>query len=125
MTWRIEFDAEHGIVETLYSGWMSPSELKDAVEATLSVAREHAAMRYLSDCAGLQGGHSVFDLYGIVDFLESCGFSRLSKEAVIFPQLEHAAREVEFWETSSKNRGFNVRLFNDRDSAIAWLLESP
>ncbi|MFM8331837.1 MAG: hypothetical protein ACKN9T_09120 [Candidatus Methylumidiphilus sp.] len=123
MPWQIKFHADLGIVETVYSGLISPAELQAVARATLDFGLEHASDLYLGDCGNLQGGHSIFDLYAIVDLLEACGFSRLAKEAILFPQLAAVARDAEFWETSTKNRGFNVRLFRDRASAIRWLLE--
>jgi hypothetical protein len=42
---------------------------------------------------------------------------------VLLPQLSIAQRATEFWETSCANREFIVRVFGDREAALAWLCE--
>lgn len=125
MPWHTQFHPEYGVVETAYCGLLSPPELQSAVEATLALAREHGSVRFLSDCTTLEGGHSVFDLYALLDVLESWGFRRGWKEALLFPLAEDstAADDVLFWQTACSNRGFFVRIFRDRTEALCWLTE--
>lgn len=44
------------------------------------------------------------------------------REAVLVPASAVAADSVHFWETAAGNRGVTVQLFQDRASALAWLL---
>ncbi|MGZ8218160.1 hypothetical protein [Methylomagnum sp.] len=124
MPWQIIFQADARIVETVYSGVVKPDELMAACKATLAFARENSAILFLGDCMALQGGHSVFDLYAIVDVLETHGFPRAGKEALLFPPLElsDVSRNIDFWETACGNRGYVVRVFHDREAALRWLI---
>jgi hypothetical protein len=122
MPWRVVFCPEKGVIETVYSGDLDPVELREAVDATLLLSQEHSASRFLGDCSGLLGGHSVFDLYGLVEFLQSVGFPDGFKEALLVPPEQAAnAPDFEFWETACLNRGFEVRMFTDRADAMDWL----
>lgn len=42
-------------------------------------------------------------------------------ETLILPVHRPSMEDVRFWETACGNRGFCVRVFDDRDAAIAWL----
>ncbi|SMF95947.1 hypothetical protein SAMN02949497_3325 [Methylomagnum ishizawai] len=122
--WRVTYHSDNGVVEAVFGGELTPDELRTAVEATLEAARRHANFLVLADCLELRGGHSLFDLYALVDFLEASGIPPNFKEALLMPG---AGREwfegVEFWETACLNRGLAVRIFSDRAAALAWLLE--
>jgi hypothetical protein len=37
--------------------------------------------------------------------------------------LQSSIAEIKFYETACKNRGFNVKIFTEREDAIAWLAE--
>jgi hypothetical protein len=121
MPWNITVHPKTGIVETLYGGRLSPTELQAAVLATIEQGRKRGATLYLGNCTSLEGGHSVTDLYFLADLLQSLGLTSEFHEAILLPQLEAAAEDVQFWETTTRNRGCDVRVFRDREAALAWL----
>jgi hypothetical protein len=123
--WEASYLPDLDAVLTVYCGVIPPGTLKEAVEATLDLGRERGTTRFLADCTSLEGGHSVVDLYGLAALVESVGTTRDLREALVMPQLEAAARDVEFWETTCRNRGFDVRVFAGMAEARAWLLEGP
>lgn len=113
-----------GVIETTFSGNITPGELGAVVEEAMALARRHTTFLFLADCMGLEGGHTVFDLYGLVEFLKSQGLPPGFKEALLMPGSGEGLIEgVEFWETACLNRGINVRIFGDRAAALAWLME--
>ncbi len=121
MPWRVDIPLEASLVETTYSGVLTPPELSDAVRETLRVAETSGLKRFLADCTSLEGGHSILDLYALVDSIAKDA-TGIDKEAVLLPSLPAAAEDVRFWETACFNRGLNVRVFVDRESAREWLL---
>ena len=125
MPWHTHYHADTCIVETVYSGSLTPTEVERAVRGTLALGVEHSATRFLTDCAGLTGGHSITDLYGMLEILLSSGLPYTVREAVVLPPSSDpvAAENVSFWELACRNRGINVRVFLDRVSAFAWLSE--
>jgi len=123
MPWHASIHPELPVIETFYSGVITQSELTEAVMENISLVNEHGIFRLLGDCTALEGGHSIFDLYYLVDTVISAGIPGNLKEAVILPSLQASAEKVKFWETACLNRGFKVRLFQDRASALDWLME--
>ena len=124
MPWDLRFDPELRIVETRYAGRVEPNELRAAATATLACGEEQGTHRYLADCTALEGGHSVLDLYALVEILSDVRPTAF-REAILLPQLAAPRQEVDFWETSCANRGFVVRIFDGREPAVAWLIGSP
>jgi hypothetical protein len=110
-----------GLVESVYAGVVSPAELERAVVTTVELARERGVFLFLTDVTGLTGGHSAGDLFALVAMLGSLGLPRTLREAIVIPQASLAPPDVQFYEDACRNRGWNVRLFQDRGSALAWL----
>lgn len=123
MPWNIQIPEDQPIVETVYEGILTPSELGEAAHQTIATAREHQRMKLLGDCSRLVGGHTVVDLFGLAELLEQSGLSPVLKEAIVLPAYSPADEAVRFWETTCLNRGMQVRIFPDRASALAWLLQ--
>lgn len=123
MAWKVEFLKDAGIIETVYAGLMATGELREAFDTTFRKARDHGARKFLADCRDLKGGHSVIDLYLLVEQLVSIDILRTLKEALLLPTGEAPSENVRFWETAARNKGFNVRVFVDRDVALEWLTE--
>ena len=122
MPWSTRVDPDFPIVVTRYEGVLEPSELSEAIRESLVVARDCGRNLFLGDCSALAGGHSVVDLYALADALLASGVVRGFREAVLLPALPDSAENVRFWETTCLNRGIRVRIFLDRESALAWLL---
>ena len=126
MPWRTSYHQDLRIVESRYEGRLDASQLAEATEATLALARQWGADRFLADCTALEGGHSALDLFGVLERLQSDDeLPRGWRNAIVGPSTPDAARDVDFWETLCRNRGLNVRIFAERDAAVTWLLERP
>ena len=41
---------------------------------------------------------------------------------MLTPRAPDAAGEIKFFETACRNRGLDVRMLDDRDEALEWLL---
>jgi hypothetical protein len=123
MAWHIIHHPPLGVIETLYSGELTPDELYAAAQAALALGQEHSVLRFLGDCTGLQGGHSVIDLYGVLELLQAAGFAPPMREALLMPATPDAAmsEEVAFWQNACLNRGVEVRIFHERAAALDWL----
>ncbi|MFO1318856.1 MAG: hypothetical protein U1F52_04530 [Burkholderiales bacterium] len=115
------YDEALGIMEMRFEGRIGARELDAAVNAALSLARTTGARRLLADCAGLENGPSVADLYYLSAKVAAEGPDTW-KDAIIRPKHSEAARDVVFWESTSLNRGLDVQVFPDRAQALAWLL---
>lgn len=122
MTWTVAVNPLGPFLAVVYTGTVTPEELKQSAAETLDLARSHNIVRVLADTRGLQGGHSLADLYFLSDWLVQKQAFRL-REAVLMPVSAAVQDNARLWETACFNRGLNVKVFNDRDAALAWLLE--
>jgi len=122
MPWHAKLIPDLPIVETCYSGVLTSPELADAIHETLALVRSSGRTLLLGDCTALEGGHSLLDLYSHADALGPGGTGYVLKEAVLLPAVPASAEMVKFWETLCCNRGMTVRIFQDRQTAIDWLL---
>lgn len=122
MSWKLSTLTEPPILELRVEGILTPAELHEAARTTMERAGAQGIHRVLADGTALQGGHSIVDLYAVVQVLTSFDIVHTLKEAVLLPALPSAAADAHFWETACVNRGIQVRLFDDRAAALAWLL---
>ena len=121
MPWRAHFDPATRVVHLAYTGRLSASALSEAFEAGAALIVEHGSLWVLADCTGLEGGHTVADLYFLAETMGRAPLPRGFREAVLLPALAEPARNAAFWETTAANQGFEVQLFSDRDEAMRWL----
>lgn len=121
MPWQTKVHSNPLIVETLYAGLLTPSELTDAVQETIKLVHTTGATRLLADCTTLLGGHSIVDLYRVAESLDKDFASHSLREALLLPANAIAAEQVQFWETTCFNRGIQAKVFHDRPSALVWL----
>lgn len=120
MTWNIKFNSKFKFIELSYVGLVSPAELNEALLAAAALSKEKQTLDFFADCSELAGGHSIMDLYALISLFESTGVRGL-KEAIIFPSLQATIEDVKFYETACLNRGYNVRVFANRQEALTWL----
>ena len=123
MPWTAGLDPEKPLVVTHYAGELTPQDLQDAFVGTLELMTSSNRMRLLADCSQLKGGHTIADFYYLADAIAAIPAGRRMREAVLLPALPGSIEAVGFRETTCANRGLNVRVFDQRDAALAWLLE--
>jgi len=123
MGWETSYVPDLDAVLSVYAGAISPGEFREAVLSATSLARQKGTLKYLTDCSGLAGGPSIVDLYNMAKMLEAAGCDPGSCEALVLPQLSAPASEIRFWETTCRNRGYAVQVFDTLAQATAWLSE--
>jgi len=121
MSYTVTRDDERRIVELTYSGRVAPAALRKSAMDALQLAREAGHLRFLANCLGLSGGHSVMDLLGIVMEFETRNLPHDFREAVVASPSQASRKEADFYETACRNRGYIVRIFPTIDEARAWL----
>jgi len=125
MSWKAIHNKNLGILEVSFAGSPEISELKEAVATSLKLCYEKQVTRVLADCTKLitSGHDSIVGTYELGSFYESLKIEVVMKEAIILPVSEKAASMMYFFETTARNRGFNVRVFPERNDALEWLLK--
>lgn len=122
MPWHIQYHDDPGVVETFYTGAVTAQDLNGAYLATAKALTEHRCLHMLANCSELTVPPSFFDLADLVGTIIGDTVPFTFREAVVLPEKERSRLSVRFFETISRNRGLNVRIFATRDDALAWLL---
>lgn len=121
MSWDVKIIDEPKIMKLIYSGTVTPDQLKEALTTCVKLAKKENILRFVADTTSLVDGHSIFDLYAVIQLYDSIGFDHKIKEAVLI-QVDSPVLEVaSFYETACLNRGYNVKIFSDETQAIEWL----
>ena len=121
MPWNLTIQPEPRRLELTFSGRVAPADLRVAAAECIRRAKQEELWLVLADCRELEGGHSIFDLHALADFLHTTGLAHRIREAVLAPEQGQFQEVVRFWETTCFNRGIQIRLFSDREVALAWL----
>ena len=121
MPWKAKYNDKHNFVELVYLGKVTPQELHQALVAAVSLSKENNTQLFLADCTEMEGGHSVIDLYSLISLYDNIGLKLGMREALLMPSMQSPKADVEFYETACLNKGYNVRIFTDLDSAVKWL----
>lgn len=123
MPWSVLLDPQFPVIETIYSGLLSPMELAEAFEETKKLLISSGRKLLIADCSTLQGGHSITDLYHLAETFAKVNLEFPVKEAVILSEALPSSEMARFWETTCYNRGITVQVFSGRDEALAWLMD--
>lgn len=105
----------------VFHGAPAPQELDAAMTEAGTFGAEHLTNRFLVDSREMPAGGSVFDVLALAELMASLPPGLIEREAIVLSGDAAAADQMEFFETASRNRGLDVRVFRDRDEALAWL----
>lgn len=110
-------------VEARYFGDVTPEDLITALDSAFDLMREHDVWLVLADTSELTSDPSVFALYDVAAQIGDAGIARRFREAVLAPVGSASAESAAFFEDAMVNRGLIARVFTDRPTAEAWLVD--
>ena len=108
-------------MESAFSGEVTPEEQEANMRRASAMARQRGSFRFLTDLSAMQRGLTPGKLLEAIEHLDALGLPRSLREALILPAGSMTAADVRFYEDACQNRGWNMRIFPDRASALAWL----
>ncbi len=121
MSWDVNLINESKIIKLIYAGNVTSEQLREALIECATLAKKENILHFIADTTKLVDGHSVFDLYSVIQLFDSIGFDHNIKEAVLVQVGSPALNGASFYETACLNRGYNVKIFSDETKAIDWL----
>jgi hypothetical protein len=122
MPWNVNFNTSLGIIEEVFYGLVTASELTEATSQRISLQKETSITKILNDVSDIKLEASVIDILNFPDkqYPEE-NVDRKTRMALILPKCNKARNMAEFFMTASLNRGWTVRPFEERQSALDWL----
>jgi hypothetical protein len=122
MPWNVTFNAAHGTVELLLNGIVTPKDLEESAAVACAQAGEKGVMHFLIDLCQVTEFTSLAQLYELpAKRYSQMGVDRLARAAVVPAQDVESRKAAQFYEDACRNRGWNVRLFIERQRALEWL----
>ena len=125
MAYEIRFLEDDQILETSLNGMVKVVDVLAAIQKNLVLAKRHQVHLFLVDCSALvDEKEKIFENYEAGTFLARLfdQIPRRFRDAIVLPRDEIARANLNFFETVTRNRGLNVRVFDTRDEALMWLL---
>ena len=123
MAWDAIFLEKEKIVHVVFSGTISDIEFQEAIAGSLLLAEKNGTKQFLTDCTEMESGASVLKAIELAKKLSGMDEFWEIKEAIIFSKHERAVKDLEVYEAVTNNRGMNIKIFHDRESALRWLLQ--
>ncbi len=117
-----QFIEELKIIESVFGEKVTIDDMKVAARQALELGTQKGTSLFLVDCTHLVKGGTIVQLYSMGDYYEKLNLLPGIKQAVVLSKAIGVQRDIRFYETATRNRGYDVRVFADRSEAIAWLL---
>ena len=124
--YTVEFDADLRMVVATHSGAMEAKDLRGITAAIVAVAREHRVIIALLDFTRMNFAADIVDIFNVpARVYPEFKVSRSAHIAVLMPPGVHERQAMRFYETASRNRGYQVSLFDSKAEAVKWLQQLP
>ncbi len=123
MSKQVNVFKDKGLVEIIYAGEVTPSDLAEDRKVGEKVCREAGVEKVLVDCLELRIPLSIIPLFDHGICLARSPVLGRIKHALIVP--EAIVEDAHFFEAVLCNRGVKMRYFTTRSDALAWLNASP
>jgi hypothetical protein len=110
-----------GIILVTCRGEVTRNDLDKDRQAISRINREMGIDRVLVDATAAVKAPSELPLYEHGRSLAENGIPRSIRYAILVSR--DVEEDVRFLETTSRNRGVDMRVFKSRDEALSWLME--
>ena len=121
MAWTVEYVPERDVVLLVVTGEVLDEDGKAQIAETIRLLNEHQSSLVLVDCSNALAKASLPSLYRLPDYATELGAPWNIHVAVVISQTRFRIETFRFFELVSRNAGYDVHLFEDRESAEAWL----
>ena len=122
MAWTVEYVPERHLVLLVVTGEILDEDGKAQIAETIRLLNEHQSSLVLVDCSNAVAKASLPSLYRLPDYATELGAPWGIRVAVVIPQKHFRIETFRFFELVFRNAGYDVHLFDDRESAEFWLL---
>ena len=115
---EIRYLEDTDIVQLRTSGTYDLEAEVDTLKRMASRLKEHNCNRCLFDHRQTKVIARTLNSYERSALYDALWGDRSTRAAIVFKEIN---KDFRFLETSIRNRGWNVRIFDDYDAAINWL----
>ena len=121
MPWTTRHAEDNQVLVMGYHGTITSEELEAANYHAMGQLMARKIDKVMVDCSSARAEMPILDVYKLPDLYMAEDMSRMVRVAMILPKDGYKREVYEFYEDVCRNRGFQVRLFDDGDAAWKWL----
>ena len=118
MEWVAHFDPAKSLVTVSVTGALKAAPLKEMTRELRDLVAHHQSKLVLLDYTEAAFRLEPYEVFERPRVLEELGFPADVRVAVLFQALNE---DTQFLENVYRNKGFPVRVFADRLTALNWL----
>jgi len=126
MPWSVKYKHNTKIVEVTYTGVVTFEDMRNAVIERIRKQNEHKSLFVLINCSLVK--HIVGGIFVVHDLpnkiYENAKVHRHTCHALLLSKFPKTHSAFFHYETACINRGWRVRLFENRKDAFRWLQET-
>ena len=121
MEWTINRLEKDNIICMKTLGPADWDQNKKMCEEAFSLAQKHGSHRFIVDHRKLEHGLSILQIDDIPEMLKQIGVTPQDKVAMLFDPASPISDAVKFFRDAAFLASLQLRIFSDKDKAIAWL----
>ena len=121
MAWKVERDTRTGFIHSVYSGIVSKDDFMAGMDEALRLAAGKGPQKFLTEWVNATATLSTMEIFVIPSEWKSRDVNKKSYLALVVSKEKRKWEDAVFYENICRNRGWQVRVFSDRNEAIAWL----
>ena len=106
------------------TGEISEADTKAQMGEAVRLLKQHQVPAVLVDYSEALAEVSLSGAYGLPDYYASLGGPWRVRAAIVTPRSRYRMETYQFLELVCKNVGYDVRLFETREAAEAWLAQA-
>ncbi len=123
MEFQLELVEKNDFVVAVLGGVRTPDTLMAAAAKTTAYCREHGYSHLLIDLRNMHGGLDTVETFEVAGHAIPTQTDARGLVCSAILDLTENIERIRFFETVAVNRGFNVKVFDDEDQAVQWLLK--
>jgi hypothetical protein len=124
MAWTVEYAVERKMVLVTASGEMHDEDARAQTADVVYSLKHNHATGVLVDYVEALLEVSLSRLYWLPDYAAELGAPWDARTAVVLPRIPYRIEAYQFFELVCKNIGYNVKLFETKEAAEAWLTQA-
>ena len=121
MSYTIEYLEKEEIGLITNTGAFTYEDFMKQTREALEVSRVKKCKKFLVDCTLMTFQSQTMPLYETTAFYDEIGAPKENKIALVVPAGAKIEADLRFYETVCVNRGWQVKIYSDRESAMHWL----
>ena len=121
MPYTVNFLDSEGIVTVVNSGVLEYKDYSEQAREAHELSLTKDSYLFLADCTKMVNNADLFEILDLPGLYERIKVSRSIKVAVLLSEDAATNEDIRFYETVCLNRGWNVKVFSNQDSALVWL----